>query len=57
MQLLHPFLKAAAAVEGARKNGGSSVVNISSVAGLTAIKSGIQLERPSSDGRWPPEPL
>eukprot|EP00752_Nemacystus_decipiens_P007792 g6959.t1 len=39
-QLLYPFLKAAAAVDGARENGGSSVVNISSVAGLTAIKSG-----------------
>lgn len=40
VQLLYPFLKAAAAVEGAREDGGSSVVNISSVAGLTAIKSG-----------------
>ena len=40
LQLMHPFLKAAAAVKGSRENGGSSVVNISSVAGLTAIKSG-----------------
>eukprot|EP00903_Cladosiphon_okamuranus_P012876 g12026.t1 len=39
-QLLYPFLKAAAAVKGAKESGGSSVVNISSVAGLTSIKSG-----------------
>lgn len=30
----------AAAADGARETGGSSVVNISSVAGLTSIKSG-----------------
>ncbi|CBJ29612.1 tropinone reductase, putative / tropine dehydrogenase, putative [Ectocarpus siliculosus] len=39
-KLLHPLLKAAAAVKGSRENGGSSVINISSVAGITPIKSG-----------------
>ncbi|CAM9552051.1 unnamed protein product [Ascophyllum nodosum] len=39
-QLMHPLLKAAAAAKGVKERGGSSVVNISSVAGLTAIKSG-----------------
>ncbi|CAM9938157.1 unnamed protein product, partial [Hapterophycus canaliculatus] len=40
LQRLHPMLKAAAAVEGAKESGGSSVVNVSSVAGITSIKSG-----------------
>ncbi|CAM9448889.1 unnamed protein product [Sphacelaria rigidula] len=39
-QLAHPLLKAAAAQDGAKESGGSSIVNISSVAGLTSIKSG-----------------
>ncbi|CAN0110120.1 unnamed protein product [Pylaiella littoralis] len=39
-QLLHPLLKAAAAVEGAREKGGSSVVNISSIASVSAVKTG-----------------
>lgn len=39
-QLAYPLLKMAAAADGARETGGSSVVNISSVAGLTSIKSG-----------------
>ncbi|CAN0166290.1 unnamed protein product, partial [Ectocarpus sp. 8 AP-2014] len=38
--LFHPLLKAAAATEGARDKGGSSVVNISSIAGVTAVKTG-----------------
>lgn len=39
-QLLHPLLKAAAAVEGAKEKGGSSVVNISSIASVSAVKTG-----------------
>lgn len=38
-QLAHPLLKAAATAPGA-PHGGSLVVNIGSVAGVTAIKSG-----------------
>ncbi|CAB1100432.1 unnamed protein product [Ectocarpus sp. CCAP 1310/34] len=38
--LFHPLLKAAAAAEGARAKGGSSVVNISSIAGVIAVKTG-----------------
>lgn len=37
---MHPLLKVAAAKKGARENGGSSVVNVSSVAGLTAVNAG-----------------
>eukprot|EP00752_Nemacystus_decipiens_P007787 g6954.t1 len=39
-QLLHPLLKTAAAAEGARARGGSSVVNVSSIAAVTAVKTG-----------------
>eukprot|EP00903_Cladosiphon_okamuranus_P012886 g12033.t2 len=39
-QLLHPLLKTAAEAEGARARGGSSVVNVSSIAGVTAVKTG-----------------
>ncbi|CAM9589606.1 unnamed protein product [Ectocarpus fasciculatus] len=40
LYLFHPLLKTAAAAEGARDKGGSSVVNISSIAGVTAVKTG-----------------
>jgi len=40
MKLLHPLLKKAAAAEGAKERGGSSVVNISSIASVSAVKTG-----------------
>eukprot|EP00904_Undaria_pinnatifida_P005626 jgi/Undpi1/2193/HiC_scaffold_12.g05579.m1 len=39
-QLVHPLLKAAAAKKGAREDGGSSIVNISSASGIIAVKTG-----------------
>ena len=41
IQLVHPLLKTAAAAEGAKEKGGSSVVNISSIASVSAVKTGI----------------
>lgn len=35
------MLKSAAAIEGAKERGGSSVVNLSSIAGLTALTTGM----------------
>ncbi|CAM9260213.1 unnamed protein product [Scytosiphon promiscuus] len=39
-QMFHPLLKTAAAAEGPRRKGGSSVVNVSSIASVTAVKTG-----------------
>ena len=50
-QLAHPLLKAAAAAPGA-PHGGSVLINIGSVAGVTAIKSGASLMQRIIDGAW-----
>lgn len=49
VQMAYPLLKAAASAEGARERGGSSVVNISSVAGLVSINSGECFIRDTQD--------